>query len=617
MSKTLWDRVLEETNLVSAWEHVRSRDAADGWLGPSVARFAESPLDRLAGVRARLAEGRFEPSPLTPVSIPKSDGTARQLHIPRAVDRIVERAVSVVVSPLIEPHLSPRAFGYRRGLGVSDATATIAKVRDEGYLWAVRTDFDDCFASIPRGPLLRQVESIIHDSMVVGLVRTLVEREGIDGLHQGGSLSPALSNLYLTVFDDRLAGRGVPHVRFADDMVLLAADQHAAAHALQIARDAAERIDMALGDDKTEVVSFRDGFCFLGEDFNENHPRPDPHARRSQPTRRTLYVGRKGSRVSIQRGRIVVALKDDELLSVPSAHMRRMVLAGPVALSAGARSWALNEGVDVVLLSRRGNFLGTLDSAMSGDAKLRRLQYGFTDDPTRCLGLAKYFVSAKLGHQRALLDGYSRTATRSVVPAAMAQISALTQQAELAETLDELRGIEGMAARQYFRAWRVMLPADAGFEGRVRRPPSDVVNAALGYGYAILLGEAVSAVASAGLDPMAGALHADARRRPSLGLDLMEEFRPLVVDRVVVEAVRRERLTSDHEREDPKSGGVLLTEEGRRRLMRSIENRMLKVAYHPVVDARVSYRRALLLQARQVAAYMGGDRDSIESVPWR
>ena len=186
-----------------------------------------------------------------------------------------------------------------------------------------------------------------------------------------------------------------------------------------------------------------------------------------------------------------------------------------------------------------------------------------------------------------------------------------------AGTRDELLGVEGIAARSYFAALRGLLPIDIGFEGRVRRPPGDVVNAALSYGYAILVGECTTALVAAGLDPAVGLLHEDRGSRPSLALDLAEEFRPLVVDTVVLLLVRSRKLTVAHGRPVEQDRGVLLTEAGRTVLIEELERRLLTRVYHPGHGHKTSYRRCIHLQAQAIAAVVAGRTESYDPMLWR
>jgi CRISP-associated protein Cas1 len=166
--------------------------------------------------------------------------------------------------------------------------------------------------------------------------------------------------------------------------------------------------------------------------------------------------------------------------------------------------------------------------------------------------------------------------------------------------------VEGAAAAVYFSGIAALFPEWAGFQGRNRRPPKDPANSVLSFGYALLLSEAVSAVEQVGLDPTIGVFHTDGDR-PSLALDLMEEFRPLLVDTVAIELFTRGRLSTGDFTEDPGSGAVLMTKPAQRVVVAAFEERLLTPAHHPATDKRTTYRRALTLQARQIAQCLTGD----------
>lgn len=609
--------------LEAAWEHVQAADAADGSLAPSMARFAEDVDGNLDGLASQLAVGSYRPRPLTPVAIPKSGGT-RELHIPSARDRVVERALQSRLSPVIDRQLGPTSFAYRAGLGVTDAVRRLIELRDQGWSWVIRTDIDECFPSVDRNRLLLRLEQIMGDADLLDLIAALIRRpvrhghRVVDrgrGIPQGGALSPLLSNLMLQSVDRHLLDHGHQLVRYADDMAVLARSRAEVDDALAVAHRAAERHGFALGEDKTMITTFDDGFHFLGEDINHRYPAASPHAGRSEPERKVLYVGMQGAGVRMERGRVVVGSKhDNDLLSVPSGHVSRIVLAGSVGFSAGARNWALANGIGVVLLSRRGSYMGSLGSG-STDAALLRSQLGAIDAPDRHLPIARSFVAGKIDNQRTLLQRFVDPDTGPAVATVVEQIELLAGQVPQCTSADELLGTEGMAARYYWDAVAKLLPGGT-FQGRVSRPPPDLANAALGYGYAILASDCVAACRMVGLDPSFGLLHREEGRRPALALDLMEEFRPLIVDQVVVELCRRGQLKASHTRVDSARGGVLLTEKGRRALTAGLEDRLLTVAHHPGSGHKVSYRRQIQLQARAlVRSIVHGE--PYESVRWR
>ena len=185
-----------------------------------------------------------------------------------------------------------------------------------------------------------------------------------------------------------------------------------------------------------------------------------------------------------------------------------------------------------------------------------------------------------------------------------------------ATTPAELMGLEGAAAAQYFPRFGAMMPEGLEFTFRSRRPPRDVVNAALSYLYTILLGECVTALQAAGLDPAIGVLHSDQDNRPSLALDLMEEFRPFVVDSVVMTAARLRALTPAHGREEP-GAGTLLTKAGKEALLTSYEKRLLTKTGGALPDFSGTIRAHLYRQAHRLRASIMDHDEPWTGLSWR
>jgi CRISPR-associated protein Cas1 len=225
-------------------------------------------------------------------------------------------------------------------------------------------------------------------------------------------------------------------------------------------------------------------------------------------------------------------------------------------------------------------------------------------------------VSGKVASQRALLLRYLRRSSIPNVFGATEAMLELRRQLARTTTREQTMGVEGAAAAAYFGALAHLVPAWTGFQRRQRRPPKDPFNSALSYSYAILLAEVVAAISTVGLDPAAGLLHGDHETRPSLALDLMEEFRPLVVDAAVLNLFRRNALNEEMFVAEP-DGRVSLTGDGRRRLVAGVEERLLTVYSHVPSGKRVSYRRSMLLQAQQLARVVEGRQEVYEPVVWR
>lgn len=624
---SLLARAAAPAALRSAWLDLLAGDRADGVLGAGVARFAEDAEENLAELSEQLAAGGYRPGLLMRVALPRPDGPPRVLAVPSVRDRVVERAVLAVLTPLVDPWLGPASYAYRPGLGVADAVQAVARLRDEGLGWVARADVDDCFPSLPVGHLRRMIAALVPDPDLVALIEAFLARrstgEGgqraVRGLPQGSPLSPLWANLVLTGLDERLTGAGFPMVRYSDDLLTLAASRDEAWEAMRVASEAVSALGMRLGADKAAVMSFEDGFCFLGEDFGPRYPPVLDDHRMIEPPRRVLYVGLQGSRVRVEAGRVVVdSSQEQELLDVPNGQVERLVCFGAVGLSAGARSWALANGVDVVFCSRRGSYLGHAWPAASKTRVSRlRAQLKATEDGPRVLRLARAVVEAKVRKQLVLLQRLTRRDTAESTAAALAQMRQLLAMLPEATAPAELMGVEGAAARAYFGALGALMPDGLGFKGRTRRPPLDVVNAALSYGYALLLAEAVSALCAAGLEPAIGMLHADDDTRPSLALDLIEEFRPLVVDQVVVTAARREELRPEHGRREEGIAGVLLTRAGREAVIGGYERRMLQMTRGALPGFAGSLRRHLYRQAERLAAFVHDPEATWSGLSWR
>jgi len=228
--------------------------------------------------------------------------------------------------------------------------------------------------------------------------------------------------------------------------------------------------------------------------------------------------------------------------------------------------------------------------------------------------LAQRFVTGKVQNMAALLSRFGEGIDLGDVverlDAASGRIAATTSR-------EELLGVEGAASASYFGVWPLLLPDWCGFRARRRDPPPDPVNAALGFGYSLLAGWAEAALVASKLEPAIGLLHASDRARPALALDLMEEFRALLVDQVVLETLRKGSLSDASFEPGAEPDSMWLSKTGRRSLTRSLEQRCEQRFRYELRQRTVSYRRAIFLQAQQLAkSFIDGATD-YEPVRWR
>lgn len=616
----LYDRAISPAALRRAWGEVLANDREDGLLSPAIERFEEDVSTKLDALRLELVEGRYRPFDLTEVEIPKEDGS-RSLQIPAVRDRIVERCLLDALTPCVDPSLGSSSFAYRPGLGVADAVQALVALREEGLTWVLRTDVHDCFPSIPIGLARRMLASLVNDEDLLALVDVLLARAVVRphrgrgtmrGLAQGCAFSPLLANLVLTDLDDALADEGFPCVRYADDLAIAVSSPEEGWEAARCATTALEVHGMTLGADKTEVMSFDEGFCFLGEDFGPRYPPLLDDHRVVEPERRVLYAGMQGGRVRVAAGRVIAETAEDvEVLDVPMHQVARVVCFGSVGLSAGARTWAMSNDVDVAFVSRRGSYLGAMVPATAGTrAKRLRAQLAFADDPARSLRLAIAIADAKIRKQIVLLQRFGRREQAPDTAEAVAQMRHMLTMLPASTSTEEVMGVEGAAAAAYFPCLGRLFPDELRFDHRTRQPPLDIANSALSYLYTVLGGECASALVAAGLDPAIGFFHADDEDRPSLALDLLEEFRPLIADQVVLNAARIGELRADSGWTEEGRPGILLTKAARTSLLAGYERRMLQMTRGALPGFAGTLRRHLYRQAERLQVTVSRDE------PW-
>jgi CRISPR-associated protein Cas1 len=277
------DNIFEQATrldrLEEAWAKVRANAGCAGADGMTVAHFEARSAVRLMTLQRQLREGTYEPQRLRLFEIPKADGSVRRLAVPAVVDRIAQTAVAQTLTPLIDPDLEEVSFAYRPGRSVQQAVDIIRRYREQGFKWVVEGDIERYFDRIPHERLLARLEQVLAGqaggNLLIDLITLWLEAGALDldspalGIAQGSPLSPLLSNLYLDTVDEHFVAlhSTLRLVRFADDFVVLAREQAKATQALEAMRRLLAEHGLGLNPDKTRIVSFNQGFQFLGHLF--------------------------------------------------------------------------------------------------------------------------------------------------------------------------------------------------------------------------------------------------------------------------------------------------------------------------------------------------------------
>jgi CRISPR-associated protein Cas1 len=326
----------------------------------------------------------------------------------------------------------------------------------------------------------------------------------------------------------------------------------------------------------------------------------------------TLYLTQQDSVLRKEDERLKVTLKGDVLLDLPMLKVSQVVILGRVTVTPHTVAALMERQVHLTYLTEHGRYIGRIEPAFSKNSLLRRAQYAASFDAYRTLSLARGFVLGKLANLRVTLLRAARNTEGLNVEDAVEAIRGAERRAELADDLDILRGHEGEGSAAYFGAFGHLIKADDfSFSKRVRRPPTDPVNALLSFGYALLANDIHAAANVLGFDPYCGYLHADRYGRPSLALDLMEEFRPVVVDSVVLTCLNKHVLQRD---DFAVSLGEVcsLTPEARKKFLLQYEERKQTEIQHPVFEYKATYQRCFELQARILAKCIQGELERYE-----
>ncbi|HVU32026.1 MAG TPA: type I-C CRISPR-associated endonuclease Cas1c [Opitutaceae bacterium] len=335
----------------------------------------------------------------------------------------------------------------------------------------------------------------------------------------------------------------------------------------------------------------------------------------------TLYVTSQGAYLRKEGDTVVVEVEQKTRLRLPLLNLGGIVCFGNVLVSPFLLGACADAGVAVSFLTENGRHLADVVGAPSGNVLLRRAQYRRADDAAGSAALARSLIAGKISNARSILR---RAARESAGPAPELDRAAddLTHRLRGltdAKELDVIRGIEGESAALYFGVFAQMIvqqQVDFPFGDRNRRPPRDPVNALLSYLYTLLRFDVAGALAAHGLDPAVGFLHRDRPGREGLALDVMEEFRAPLADRLAITLVNRQQIRRSHF-ETLENGAVLLTEAGRREVLTAWQKRKQEEIEHPFLNEKIAVGLLPHAQALLLARHLRGDLDGYPPFVWR
>ena len=313
-----------------------------------------------------------------------------------------------------------------------------------------------------------------------------------------------------------------------------------------------------------------------------------------------LYITENGSKVSTRGGHFIVECQDCSERLVPKETLESMVIFGNVYLTVPCIKECMERGISVSMFSTKGKYFGRIESTSHINAKRLKHQVYLSDKEEKRVQFSKKIIMNKIHNQRVLLSRYARSSEKDIdeyIRAMKIHEKKISQ----CDSIEQIMGYEGNAARQYFKALSEMVKDDFKFSGRNKRPPKDAFNSMISLGYTILMYEIMGEIENRGISPYIGFMHKDIERHPTLASDLLEEWRAVIVDATVMSLIQGNEIDISEFRKDEETGAVMISKQGVNIFIKKIEKKLQSnMNYLEYLEHPVSFRRAIWWQVAKI-----------------
>ena len=337
----------------------------------------------------------------------------------------------------------------------------------------------------------------------------------------------------------------------------------------------------------------------------------------------TLYIISEDAYATLNGETVEINFKDKESQKVPLHTLENIVIFSYKGASPALMGKCEEYGISICFFTPRGKYLASIGASVNGNVHLRRTQYRYADDEIMSLNISKNMILGKLHNSRQVLLRAARDHPMQVNEGKIAQtiekIDEYLHQVKNADNKDSLRGLEGLAASEYFSVFNELIlrqKDEFKFTERSRRPPLDRINAMQSFAYVLLANECASALLSVGLDPYVGFFHVDRPGRKSLSLDLMEEFRSIYADRFILTVINNQVVKAD-DFIIQDTGAVLFKDDAKKAFISKWQERKRTEILHPFLKEKISWGLAMYVQALLLARFLRGDLDQYPPFFWR
>ena len=337
----------------------------------------------------------------------------------------------------------------------------------------------------------------------------------------------------------------------------------------------------------------------------------------------TLYITSYEKYLSLDGETAVVSEQGAECARIPLHNIESIVTMGYAGVSPALLAKCAEYGIVISFLSRSGRFLAHTVGPYNGNVVLRKTQYRYSENEEICTAISKNVMTGKLFNSRGVIERAIRDYSASLDVQKLKNVSVDLKKAisgiEKCKNTEQLRGVEGEAASRYFSVFDDLIlqqKKDFYFSTRVRRPPTDPVNAMLSFSYTLLSGMTASAIYCVGLDPYVGFMHKDRPGRASLALDLMEELRSVFADRFVLSVINK-RIINKSDFFEKENGAVYFTDDGKKKFLQSWQMKKQTTIVHPFLKEKVEWGMVPYVQALLLARFLRGDIDGYPPFLWK
>jgi len=665
--------------LYFAWSQVRGGSRSAGVDGITVDLFASSVDEQLTILLRHLQQESYRPSPALGFYLTKKTGGKRLVGIPTVRDRIVQRLLLEELYFPLEETFVDCSYAYRPGRNIQQAVQQLFTYYQYRPAWIIKADIAQFFDNLCWALLFHNLEALHLDSRILQLLEQQI-KAGImiagkyinfgKGVLQGGILSGALANLYLTAFDRKCLSNGINLVRYGDDFGVVCGSWSEANRTLDKIIAWLGELYLTLQSAKTQIFTPNEELTFLGYRFANGKvyapPPPEPRLEGEwlvnasgtpyfrpkerpfkfvsrppkacdiskpvsfpraaishlwQESMTTLYITDQGAYLSVKNQQFQVFYQRELRIKIPVVRVTNIVLFGCCNVSHGAVSVALQRRIPIMYLSQKGRYFGRLQT--EGEAKVEYLarQVECSQNPEFTRKQAEAIVWAKLHNSRNLLMRLNRRRNspeidETPVLAAIKHLDILMDKLFFAETMDALRGYEGQGATTYFQALGTLFIGPFQFEKRTKRPPKDPINSMMSLGYTLLSQNVHSFIQTVGLHTHFGNLHVPRDNHPALVSDLVEEWRAQLVDSLVAYLVNSQIFTADDFTLPDERGGVYFQPHALKKFLKHWEEKLQSELTHTHTGQKLAYRRCIELQVREYIACLMGEVNVYRPMIW-